>query len=195
MKHHAGLRLCVIICIFYAGSFSQIPVNFNEENRGATCKKPTVANKTNTKLPDPFEWSDGSGRIKTTDDWSCRRNEIKAEIEHYEVGPKPEKPTIAASYSNGKLEVIATVGSNKLTLSSTVTVPSGTGPFPVAIGMGALGSNFSGCIQVIFTYGQVVNLNLDIGCRGQLVSDRRLRVERVRIVLIKRKTVRCGTVV
>ena len=44
------------------------------------------------KLPNPFEWSDGSGKITSLEEWKCRRAEIKAKIENYEIGTKPEKP-------------------------------------------------------------------------------------------------------
>ena len=37
-------------------------------------------------LPDPFMWSNGKGRSKNFRDWERRRNEIKAEIEYFEIG-------------------------------------------------------------------------------------------------------------
>ena len=52
-------------------------------------------------LPDPFAWSDGSGRSTRFEDWARRRMEIGAEIQHYEIGKKPTRPdTITASYEN-----------------------------------------------------------------------------------------------
>jgi hypothetical protein len=51
-------------------------------------------------LTDPFMWSDGSGRSLNFNDWKRRRNEIKKEIEHYEIGLKPDRPQdITATYT------------------------------------------------------------------------------------------------
>ncbi len=88
-------------------------------------------------LTDPFAWSDGSGRVSDFNEWRCRRAEIKAEIEHYEIGPKPDRPNdITASYVNGTLTVNITVNGQTLQLTSTVTLPDGDGPFPALIGIG-----------------------------------------------------------
>ena len=68
-------------------------------------------------LPDPFEWSDGSGRSTKFSDWSRRRAEIKAEIEHYGIGEKPARPDdVTASYSDGTLTVNVTVNGETLTV-------------------------------------------------------------------------------
>ena len=53
-------------------------------------------------LPDPFIWANGSGRSTNFTDWSRRRSEIKAQIENYEIGPKPNRPdTISATWIPG----------------------------------------------------------------------------------------------
>jgi hypothetical protein len=169
MKTITCILMVELSCIFYSTSLAQLPCNFSVENRGASCKKITPALKANTKLPDPFAWQDGSGRIQTTEDWICRRNEIKADLEAYEIGPKPDKPSLTATYSGGNLSETITVGSNTLTLTSKITVPSGTGPFPVVIGMGSgTGSagSFTGCIQVTYSYSSVYTLDYN-GKRNQ----------------------------
>jgi hypothetical protein len=115
-------------------------------------------------LPDPFEWSDGRGRLENLSDWRYRRNDIKAEIEHYEIGLKPDRPdTINASYSEGTLTVNITVNGNTLTLISAVTLPEGDGPFPAVIGMGGGTGSLPYNIftsrdiaQVPFNFGQVM---------------------------------------
>jgi hypothetical protein len=87
-------------------------------------------------LPDPFAWADGRGRISNINDWRYRRVEIKAQIENYEIGPKPDRPdTINASYSGGILTVNVTKNGQTLTLTAEITLPSGTGPFPAIIGV------------------------------------------------------------
>jgi hypothetical protein len=170
MKSQVGAVMSGLVFIVSCGIFAaDIPVNFSVENRGASCKKITPALKSNTKLPDPFAWQDGSGRIKSTADWICRRNEIKADLEAYEIGPKPDKPELTATYTGGNLAVTVTVAGKTLTITSKVTVPSGTGPFPVVIGMGSgAGSvgSFTGCIQVTYNYGKIYTLDYN-GKRNQ----------------------------
>jgi hypothetical protein len=143
------------------------PRVFDVENTGSECETPTMQTSTNYNLPNPFEWSDGSGIISTYEEWSCRRNEIISELEYYEIGPKPKPPdNVSATYSNGTLTVTITDNGRSLTLTSDVNMPSGTGPFPVVIGMnnptGSLSSSlFTGCIQIAFKHDQVVNYNMN----------------------------------
>ncbi len=118
------------------------PLVYNKENTGADCpvpympileKLPLVKN-----LPDPFEWADGRGRIKYYTDWRIKREEIGAQIQYFEIGEKPSRPdTINANYSqnDSMLTVKVTVNEQILTLTSKIDLPSGTGPFPVMIGM------------------------------------------------------------
>lgn len=88
-------------------------------------------------LTDPFAWSDGSGRSTNFADWSRRRLEIGAEIQHYEIGYKPERPdTISAEYENDTLTVKITVNGETLILTSEIIMPEGNGPFPAVIGIG-----------------------------------------------------------
>ena len=92
-------------------------------------------------LPDPFEWSDGSGRIKKRDDWSKRRAEIASEIQHYELGTKPPKPdNIKASFADGVLTVIVEENGASVELTAEISLPEGEGPFPAIIGIGFGGS-------------------------------------------------------
>jgi len=89
------------------------------------------------RLPDPFAWSDGSGRSTRFGDWGRRRMEIGAEIQHYEIGRKPGRPdSISADFRDDTLTVWITVNGEKLTLQSHVILPEGKGPFPAVIGIG-----------------------------------------------------------
>jgi hypothetical protein len=117
-----------------------MPFVYQIENTGADYPKPTFPSFSNLPaiqaLPDPFEWSDGRGRVSNFSDWRYRRAEIGAQIQEYEIGPKPVRPdTITASYAGGVLTVIVTVNGKTLTLKSQVILPAGTGPFPAVIGM------------------------------------------------------------
>ena len=118
------------------------PLVYNNENTGTDCpvpympileKLPLVKN-----LPDPFEWADGRGRIMYYSDWRIRREQIGAQIQYFEIGEKPPRPdTISADYSksDSMLTVKVTKNGQTLTLTSKINLPSGTGPFPVMIGM------------------------------------------------------------
>jgi len=131
-------------------AYAQLPLVYSTENTGTSCAAPPLPTFDNlptiAPLPDPFMWADGRGRSTMFSDWECRRNEIKAQIENYEIGRKPSRPeTITASYAagatagTGTLTVNVTVNDKTLTLTSPVSLPTtGTGPFPAIIGMNSL---------------------------------------------------------
>ena len=163
--------------IIAAGEY---PLSYDVENTGAACEEPVSLNKNNLKscktLPNPFEWANGSGKVTDFCDWSCRRNEIKREIEYWEIGEKPAFDKLEASYSGGTLTVKIYNGSNTLTLTSKISVPSGNGPHPIVIGMdgntGSLSSSyFSKCIQVPFTHSQIAEYNSGFGGGGRSQND------------------------
>lgn len=175
MKARTRLQSVILMLILsvYAinYTFAQVPLVFDVENRGSSCTKPTPKLQTSNKaFPDPFQWSSGTGRVSTCDEWSCRRNEIKTEIEYYEIGAKPNPPAnVTATYSGGTLTVKVTENGQTLTLTSSFTVPSGTGPFPVMIGMGGFGGiqdQLTGIIQLTFNHDQVVTYNAGSGSRN-----------------------------
>ena len=149
---------------------AQVPFVYTEENTGKECKKPQLPEPSNLKkvdkLPNPFEWSDGSGKITSLEEWKCRRAEIKAEIEKYEIGTKPETAKVEATYNGGVLKVVVSDNGQSATLSSNLKVPSGSGPFPIIIGMnsptGSLDSSiFSDFIQVPFLHDQVAKYSMN----------------------------------
>lgn len=119
----------------------KIPLVYKVENSGAKFAVPVLP--TIDQLPviepltDPFVWSDGKGRSQKFKNWSRRRSEIGAEIQHYEIGKKPTRPdTLTASFSDGMLTVNVTENGKTLKLTSQITLPSGKGPFPAVIGIG-----------------------------------------------------------
>ena len=122
-------------------SAKQPPLVYAVENTGASFPAPILPAMADLSvikpLTDPFMWSDGSGRITKLDEWSRRRAEIKAEIEHYEIGTKPSRPQkMSASYQNGTLTVNVMVNGETLTLTCRLSLPDGNGPFPAVIGIG-----------------------------------------------------------
>lgn len=160
------LAFLVIISITFK-TYAQHPTVYSIENTGAKCVAPLLPTPDNLKnydmLPDPFAWSNGTGRLTKFNDWQCRRNEIKAEIEQYEIGQKPNKPkNISASFVGGVLTVVIIENGQTLTLTSKVTMPaSGNGPFPIVIGMnretGSVPADlFANAIKIPFIHDQVV---------------------------------------
>ncbi|WP_081868360.1 sugar-binding protein [Flavimarina sp. Hel_I_48] len=160
------LSVLLVLLIAFE-SYGQLPLVYNSENTGSNCNMPPLPDPGDLqnipKLPDPFAWSNGIGRSTQFSDWECRRNEIKAEIQEYEIGLKPIAPAdITASYADGVLTVNVMKDGETLTLTSQVTMPEGDGPFPVVIGMnsatGSLpDSLFEGVIKIPFMHNQVVS--------------------------------------
>ncbi|HTQ03167.1 MAG TPA: hypothetical protein VMI54_04895 [Polyangiaceae bacterium] len=143
-----------------------MPLVYDKENTGSDCTVATsfpafsaltpIAN-----LPDPF-LSDSGTRISKRDDWRCRRAEIGAQVQHWGSGPKgAPPPSVTATVSGGKLSVVVSQGGASITLSATLTLPSGAGPFPLIIGMntptGSLPSSiFSGMATLTFDSSELV---------------------------------------
>ncbi|TDH26799.1 T9SS type A sorting domain-containing protein [Segetibacter sp. 3557_3] len=145
MKSKFTLATLLLGCIC-TGLSAQIPLVYGVENTGSSCAPPPLPHISQLPviqpLPDPFMWSNGSGRSTRFTDWECRRNEIMKEIEHYEIGTKPPKPeSVTASYTTGAtgapdtLRVVVTRNGQSLTLMSQVLRPAGNGRFPALIGM------------------------------------------------------------
>ena len=132
------------------------PLVYDVENAGARYPAPNFPSFDQLPiirpLTDPFVFH-RSGRDEDRRDtrfssWERRRNEIKAAIETYEIGPKPDCAdcTITANYvppvpgtagARGTLTVVVTRNGKSLTLTSGVYVPTGMGegPFPALIAM------------------------------------------------------------
>lgn len=145
------------------------PLVYSVENTGARFPLPVLPAiedlPTVAPLTDPLMWSDGSGRVTKFEEWARRRAEIKAEIEHYEIGRKPPRPEkITASYEGRRLAVRVTVGGETLTLTSAIELPSGDGPFPAVIGVMTGYGSLPGDVfrsrkiaGITFNFGQVMS--------------------------------------
>ncbi len=132
------------------------PLVYDTENTGARYAAPAFPSFEQLPiirpLNDPFVFA-SKGRHEPDRDsrfasWERRRNEIKAAVEKYEIGPKPDCSdcTIAANYvppaagtegTKGVLTVVVTRNGKSLTLTSGVFIPTdmGDGPFPALIAM------------------------------------------------------------
>jgi hypothetical protein len=128
------------------------------ENTGADCEVAEAGLARNDNLPDPFLGNDGT-RITTKAQWPCRRAEIKRDVERFEIGTKPEPPTVDASVQGGQLNVVVTTDAGSITLSSAIGTVDGAGPHCVAIGMNGNSSLINGCVEIPFMHDQVVTYN------------------------------------
>jgi hypothetical protein len=91
---------------------------------------PTIA-----ELPDPFMFMSGT-RMTSTSDWPCRRQELSGLTQAFEYGAYPPKPdSVTGTLSGSTLSIVVQYGGKSITLSPTLTLPSGTGPFPVYVGL------------------------------------------------------------
>ena len=148
MRAKTTLLLALLLGAFTVGNASaqDVPLAYDVENTGADCTEPPLPSFSKLPsieaLPDPFAWADTSrGRISSDSDWRCRRAEIRAEVQHYELGQKPAPPeTVNADLSEDTLAVTTVVDNDSLTLTAPVTVPEGDGPFPTVIGVGFTGT-------------------------------------------------------
>lgn len=166
--------LVILLVQFYCMRIlAQPPLVYNKENTGAQYALsflPAIEQAlVIDPLPDPFAWAGGKGRSTRFSDWERRRNEIKAEIEHYEIGTKPVRPSsITATYSaaDSSLKVVVTVNGKTLTLTSQVILPQGKGPFPGVIGMNSANGSLPADIftsrniaRIRFSHNQVTTYN------------------------------------
>jgi hypothetical protein len=141
----------------------KIPLVYSVENTGADAN-PVLPTKAQGEkidaLPDPFRWSDGSGRVTDFKDWALRRGEIAKEIQHYELGEKPvvDPSAVVATMDGNTLKVTVTVNGESLELSATIEYPS-TGEAPYALMIGTSGISlpaavFSGRPIARMTYNE-----------------------------------------
>ena len=149
-----------------------LPLVYAVENTGAKLPAPPLPELGKLPfiqpLPDPFAWAkDPLGKTRSTNfnDWERHRAEILAQIQHYEIGTKPPRPShLTASYANGTLTVNVTVGTNAMKLTSRVILPPGTGPFPAILGMNSPSGSVPGYLltnvaKITFSHDQVTRYN------------------------------------
>jgi hypothetical protein len=153
-KASLSLALLLIALVATLAAFAQegssIPLVYSVENTAANYPPPAFLPFAQLPiirpLTDPFRFADGT-RDTSFASWERRRSEIKAAIENYEIGPKPDcsdctitasyTPAAAGSTAKGVLTVVVTRNGRSLTLTSGVYIPQGmgSGPFPALIPM------------------------------------------------------------
>lgn len=90
-----------------------------------------------SRLPNPFIFADDTP-VMTKKQWVCRRAEIAAHAQAYELGKKPRAPLqVAGSVSSEKVSVIVRDNNKQISFDALITLPStGTAPYPAMIGIG-----------------------------------------------------------
>jgi hypothetical protein len=90
-------------------------------------------------LPDPLLSLDGT-RITSAAQWACRRDEIGAQAQAYELGPMPGAPaSVTGASSGGQIVVTVADGDKTISFAATISLPAtGTAPYPAMIGIGGV---------------------------------------------------------
>lgn len=112
------------------------------EDDGADCPVPGTGSPPSTSLlPDPFTGLDGT-RVTTLSDWRCRRAEIKELAERSLYGQKPAKPaSVTGTVSSSSITVNVSDQGRSASFSASVSLPSGSGPFPAVVVLGGFGAD------------------------------------------------------
>ena len=135
MKLLSTIVLCCANLCAQAQQGSQLPLSYQVENTGAAFAKPDMPEA--SKLPVVKDLPDPLKGVKGFSDWSRKRSEIAALIQHYGIGEKPavKKENIKARMSGDTLIVDVTVNGETLTLSSEIRYPkTGKAPYALMIG-------------------------------------------------------------
>ncbi len=138
------------------------------EDSGAECPRPALPAPNQLPNieahPDPFRMTDGT-RITTRAQWTCRRAEIKAQVEQYESGPKPAvaPENVTGQFQGNQLTVGVSEGDRNVTFNLNINRPNGAseGPIPLLIGIG--GSSLD---NSVFSQNGVATANLANNAMG-----------------------------
>ncbi len=165
MKSQSLFVFLFMVSVAIASSGQEIPLVYDVEDTGEAFREPVLPTFDELPivrfLPDPFEWSDGNGRSTEFADWSRRRAEIRAEIEHYGIGKKPPRPQdLRATFQVDTLTVKAIENGETLTLTAKIVLPDGDGPFPAVIGIG-FGAGSGSLPQDIFVNRKIATIAFD----------------------------------
>ena len=93
-------------------------------------------------LPDPFTFGDGT-RVVDASDWQCRRAELIAQVQKYELGDKPPAPrSVRASAADQQISITVEQDDRSIDFAAKITLPTiGKAPYPAIIGVGGVTLN------------------------------------------------------
>jgi hypothetical protein len=137
------------------------------EESGVDCARPNLPAPNQlpniAAHPDPFVMTNGT-RITTKAEWTCRRAELRAQVEEYESGPKPvvDKANVTGQFAGDQLTVGVSDQGRDISFSITINRPGGTeGAIPLLIGIG--GSSLD---NSVFSQNGVATANLNNNAMG-----------------------------
>ncbi len=94
-------------------------------------------------LPDPFLSLSGT-HLTQKQEWKCRRAELAAQAQYYELGAKPAAPAqvngglVSGVVSNEKITVTVNENGKEISFDANIILPAtGTAPYPAMIGIGS----------------------------------------------------------
>ncbi|WP_026923997.1 glucuronyl esterase domain-containing protein [Glycomyces arizonensis] len=121
---------------------STLAFEANSEFDGADCNVSLPGSTPSSSLlPDPFTRADGT-RITSKSQWECRRAEIKELAERSVYGDKPAPPdSVTGSVTSSSITVNVSDNGRSTSFSASVSLPSGSGPFPAVIVYGGFGAD------------------------------------------------------
>lgn len=115
--------------------------NQTAENSTTHCTVPSLKSFADlphiAALPDPFLSINGTS-LTQKQQWPCRRAEIAAQVQHYELGTKPVAPQqVTGTVSHEKITVTVKENGKEISFDATIILPTtGTAPYPAIIGIG-----------------------------------------------------------
>ncbi|WP_433512846.1 cellulose binding domain-containing protein [Nonomuraea sp. CA-143628] len=144
-----AVALAVAVTLSLTGALTVAPTGATAatgvEDEGADCVVTGLPDQgslpSNSRLPDPFKKLDGT-RISAKSDWRCRREEIKKLAEKFVYGEKPGKPaSVTGTVSRTSITVNVNHNGKSAAFSASVSLPSGSGPFPAVVVLGGFGAD------------------------------------------------------
>ena len=118
-----------------------LPPVYGEEDTGSDCAEPSLpvfeALPAIPFLPDPFLLYSGE-RITSRTQWRCRRAEIRATLEEFDIGEKPNEPAaVEASLDGNTIRITVAEADTSFTMTANIGRPSNaaSGPIPAIIGI------------------------------------------------------------
>jgi hypothetical protein len=136
-----ALVIGLVAATVQTAAVADLPLVFKQEDTSASNLKPPLPPFSELPsiayLPDPFRMANGK-RVKTLENWVQRRAEIRAMLEHYDVGKKPEKPSIFhATLEGNTIHMIVGEGANTFAMTATINRPADAPDraIPVLIGI------------------------------------------------------------
>lgn len=135
--------LCLILLFIACGLASCKATNSHSyhERRSPTCAEPKIVEIGQlppiAELPNPFVKINGEA-IRSKSDWACRRTEIGAQMQAYQLGDKPAAPEkVKAELQGDNLLVTVIDKGQTLSFTAKIILPkTGKEPYPAIIGMG-----------------------------------------------------------